>query len=102
MFLCLTCPCEEVFFELVIELVEVFFVNFERGEGELSAVYECALEFIVGEVVESESSLFDSFLHEVLDANKISQEAVFALILAFIPTLVDGFMREGAAIYSSF
>jgi hypothetical protein len=42
---------EEVLLKLVIELIQVFLVDLERGEGELSAVDECALELVIGQVV---------------------------------------------------
>ncbi len=69
MFLGLAGAHEEVLLEFVIELVEVLLVDLEGGEGELSAVDECALELVVGEIVEGESALLDPLLHQALYAH---------------------------------
>ena len=70
MFVGLGCPAEEVFLELFVEVIGVIFVYFHGGEGELSAVDECALEAIVmGEVVEGHASLFEAFVHEGFESH---------------------------------
>jgi hypothetical protein len=72
MFLSFASPHKKVFLELVIELVKVFFVDLERGEGKLTAIYKGALKFVVCKIVESEPSLLQSFLHQIFYADKIA------------------------------
>jgi hypothetical protein len=98
--LCLASPREEVLLEFVIELVEVLFVDLEGGKGELAAVDQCALELVVGQVIEGETSLLDALFHQVLNAGQVAQKTVFAFIGGKVPTLVEGFKREGTTIYS--
>lgn len=77
-FLGLAGPGEEVLLELVVVLVGVLLVDLHGGEGELSAVDQCALELLVAEVVEGESALLHALLHQRLQADHIPQEAVLA------------------------
>lgn len=78
MLLGLASPREEIFLELLIILVVVLLVDFHGREDELSAVDERTLEFLVAQVIKGESSLLQPFLHQSLNANQISKEAVLA------------------------
>lgn len=78
MFLGLAGPGEEVLLELVVVLVGVLLVDLHGGEGELSAVDECALELLVAKVVERESALLHALLHQRLQPDHVPQEAVLA------------------------
>lgn len=72
MFLRLTGPREEVFLKLLVIFIKVFFINFKRGKCELAAIDQCALEFVVTEIVKGESPLFKPFFHEIFDADEIA------------------------------
>lgn len=71
-------PGEEVLFELVVVLVGVLLVDLHGGEGELSAVDECALELLVAQVVEGEPALLHALLHQRLETDHVPQETVLA------------------------
>jgi hypothetical protein len=71
-FLRLASLLEEGLLVFLVVVVRVLFVNFHGGEGQLPTEDQGGLKFVISEVVEGQTPLLQSLLHQSFQGNQIS------------------------------